>query len=321
MSISVIIATHNRCNLLDDCLTHLARQAFIPGDEIVVVNNGSIDGTPAVVARHARGSAVPLVYVEEPVPGKSYAVAAAVRVAKGDVLAFTDDDVNVAPTWLDSTRRAMADQLTALVGGPVEPRWERRPPAWLRLPAENCGRLTAPLALLNYGVDTIDLGPRTVLGANLAVRRDVFVRVGGFAPHLGKLRGTLLGGEDHELCRRVQDAGLRAVYRPDVRVRHWVPVDRMRVGYYLSWYFWSGITNAAMDAEQPPRGRTVLGVPLYLFRRGASAGIGAIAAAVAGNLTGAIERAIDVAFAAGYAAWRWRLVMARPMTPPAKGAL
>ena len=296
MSISVIIATHNRCNLLDDCLTHLARQAFIPGDEIVVVNNGSIDGTPAVVARHARGSAVPLVYVEEPVPGKSYAVAAAVRVAKGDVLAFTDDDVNVAPTWLDSIRRAMADQLTALVGGPVEPRWERRPPAWLRLPAENCGRLTAPLALLNYGV-------------------------GGFAPHLGKLRGTLLGGEDHELCRRVQDAGLRAVYRPDVRVRHWVPVDRMRVGYYLSWYFWSGITNAAMDAEQPPRGRTVLGVPLYLFRRGASAGIGAIAAAVAGNLTGAIERAIDVAFAAGYAAWRWRLVMARPMTPPAKGAL
>src|SRR5438094_7910688 len=163
MSISVIIATHNRCNLLDDCLTHLARQAFIPGDEIVVVNNGSIDGTPAVVARHARGSAVPLVYVEEPVPGKSYAVAAAVRVAKGDVLAFTDDDVNVAPTWLDSIRRAMADQLTALVGGPVEPRWERRPPAWLRLPAENCGRIPEPRALMNCRVDTNELGLRSGL--------------------------------------------------------------------------------------------------------------------------------------------------------------
>jgi glycosyltransferase involved in cell wall biosynthesis len=318
MNISVIIATHNRCNLLDECLAHMARQTFGPGDEVVVVNNGSTDGTDAAVARHACAYSAPLVYVEEPTPGKSNAIAAALRVAKGDVLAFTDDDVNVAPTWLEAIRRAMIDSDTALVGGPVEPRWERCAPTWLRLSAQTYGRLTAPLAILNYGAETIDLGSRTALGANLAVRRDVFERSGGFAPHLGKLRGTLLSGEDHELCRRVQAAGLRAVYCPDVRVFHWVPVARMRLRYYLSWYFWSGIANAAMDGVQPARGRTILGIPLYLLRRCAIGVFGAIGAAIVGNLAGAIERGVDVAFAAGYAAQRWGFALALPGAPAAE---
>jgi glucosyl-dolichyl phosphate glucuronosyltransferase len=315
MSISVIIATHNRCELLDQCLTHLGRQAFAATDEVIVVNNGSTDASEAVVARHALQYAVPLRYLEEAKPGKSQAIAAALTVATGDVLAFTDDDVHVDAAWLEAIRTAMADSTTALIGGPVEPRWECRAPKWLRITPESYGRLIAPLALLNYGVETIDLGPRTVLGANLAVRREVFARVGGFSPHLGKLRGTLLTGEDDELCRRVQAAGLRAVYCPAVRVRHWVPANRMRVGYCLSWFFWSGITNAAMDAMNPRPGRTLLGIPVYLVRRGATAGIGAVAAAIVGNLTGAVERAIDVAFAAGYAARRWGLALARP-TPP-----
>src|SRR5438445_582224 len=87
------------------------------------------------------------------------------------------------------------------------------------------GPLASPLALLDYGSSTVDLGARTVIGANMAVRRSVFVQVGGFAPHLGKLRGTLLSGEDRELCRRVQAAGFRAVYCPAAGVRHWVPAD------------------------------------------------------------------------------------------------
>ena len=320
MSITVIIATHNRCGLLDECLTHLARQAFAPGDEVIVVNNGSSDATDAVVARHARQYPVPLRYLEEARPGKSHAIAAALDVATGDVLAFTDDDVNVEDTWLDAIRVAMADSRTALIGGPVEPRWERRAPAWLRAAADGYGRLTAPLALLNYGVETIDLGQRTALGANLAVRREVFERLGGFAPHLGKLRGTLLAGEDDELCRRVQAAGWRTSYCPAVRVRHWVPADRMRVRYCLSWYFWLGITNAVRDGMDPRPGRTLLGIPLYLVKRGATAGTGAVAAAIAGNLTGALERAIDVAFTAGYAARRWGLACGRRSTSAAEGA-
>ena len=320
MTISVIIATHNRRNLLRECLAHLGVQSYRPGDEVIVVNNGSTDDSRNVIADHARTFPVPLRYLEENEPGKSHAVAAALRVATGDVLAFTDDDVNVDRLWLDAIRRAMTDPAITLIGGPVAPRWERRAPAWLRGAVDGYGTLTAPLALLNFGPDVVELGPRTVLGANLAVRREVFVSVGGFAHHLGKLRGTLLTGEDRELCRRVQAAGFRAVYCPDMRVRHWVPAGRTRIRYYLSWFFWSGIANAAIDAEQPRSGRSLLGIPLYLLKRGAAAAVGVVTAAVVGNATGALERAIDIAFAAGYATGRWGSLLSRPATTSVGGA-
>ena len=319
MTLSVIIATRDRHRLLDECLAHLARQRFTPGDEVIVVDNGSSDETPSVIARHARQYRVPLRHLDERRPGKSFALAAALAVAQGDVLAFTDDDVNVEPSWLGAIRAAMTDPAIALIGGPVAPRWERRAPAWLRTAADNYGRLTAPLALLNYGADAIALGPRTVLGANLAVRRAVVARVGGFASYLGKLQGTALSGEDDELCRRVQAAGFRALYCPDARVGHWVPAERMRLRYYLWWFFWSGITNATLDAAVSRSGRSFLGVPLYLVKRAATAGVGAVAAAVVGNGAGAIERVIDVAFAAGYAARCWDLACSRPVAQSAGG--
>jgi glycosyltransferase involved in cell wall biosynthesis len=346
LRVSVIIATYNRAALLDECLDHLLRQRFSPGDEIVVVDNGSTDNTDAVVARHQRRCPVPLRLVHESVPGKSRAISRAVVVATGNILAFTDDDVNVGDGWLEAVREAMTDPVVALAGGPVEPRWQPGVPEWIRRGRERYPRLGAPIALLDYGERTLDLGPRTVLGANLAVRKDVFVKVGGFPATLGKLRGTLLSGEDHELCRRVQDAGFVARYVPQVSVKHWVPADRARVSYFLRWFYWSGITHAMMDtresklpSQEPARGgpfdpstgsgspraesrgdrlraaRTLGGLPLYLVARAAKASARALAALAAGNRASALSMAIDVAFTVGYAAERWGLAGHAPQAP------
>jgi glucosyl-dolichyl phosphate glucuronosyltransferase len=304
MTVSIVIATFNRAALLSECLDRLARQPFAAGDEVIVVDNASTDETPRVIEAARSAFAVPLRHLDEPAAGKSRAIARAMDVASGDVLAFTDDDVNVGEGWLEAIRRCMDDGSVALAGGPVAPRWQTAPPRWLRAaadPSGTYGRLASPLALLDYGPSPGDLGPRTVLGANMAVRRGVFHQVGGFPLHLGKLRGTLLSGEDRELCRRVQAAGLRAVYCPAAVVHHFVPVERMRIRYFLSWFFWSGITLATLDREQGVAGRSLSGVPLYLIRRAWESAIGAARAALSGNLAEAVDRALDVAFAAGYA--------------------
>jgi len=309
MTISVVIATYNRASLLEECLHHLARQPFERGDEVVVVDNGSSDRSGEVIERARAAFAVPLRHLQELAPGKSRALARASGVATGDILAMTDDDVNVESGWLDAIRAVFADGRVALTGGPVAPRWETPAPRWVRAAAESDGRLMAPLALLNYGPDPIALGPRCVIGANMAVRRDVFVRLGGFASHLGKLRGTLLSGEDHDLCNKVRRDGLLAVYCPGARVQHWVPADRMRLRYYLSWFFWSGITHATLEADEPNEGPcppSLLGVPLYLLRRALVALPMTLAASIAGNVRAALERAVDVAFTAGYVTHRWR---------------
>lgn len=318
--VSVIIATYNRAALLGECLHHLARSRFQPGDEVIVVDNGSTDDTPLVVGRHRDRYPVALQRVYEPEPGKSHALARAVRMATGDILAFTDDDVHVDAAWLDEIRRALAGDGVALVGGAVTPRWEAAVPQWIRDAATRHARLCAPLALLDYPSDVVELGGRTVLGANLAVRRDVLNEVGGFATHLGKLRGTLRSGEDHDLCLRVQRAGFRASYLPSAVVRHWVPAERARVGYFLKWFYWSGITNAILDQGNGHRGRTLAGLPLYLVKRAALAAGHAVCALALGRRATALDRAADCAFAAGYAAQRWGLV-APPLAavPPALG--
>jgi hypothetical protein len=169
------------------------------------------------------------------------------------------------------------------------------------LNGEVYGRLAAPIALLNYGAAPLDLGPRTVLGANLAVRRGVLQQIGGFATDLGKLRGTLLSGEDHDLCRRVQAAGFRAVYAPSMRVEHWVPAERLRVAYFMRWFFWSGITNAALD-QTDRQSPAASGMLLHMLRRAASATAGATAAALRGDLPAAMNHVVDLPFAIGYIA-------------------
>ena len=304
MSISIVIATYNRGVLLRECLRHLADQPFDPDDEVVVVDNGSTDDTPRVIEAARERFPVRLRHLTELRPGKSHAVATAIAAAEGDVLAFTDDDITVDPLWIAAIRRIMRDSSAALVGGPVLPRWEAAPPNWLRFDAVEYGRLAAPLGLLNYGSDAIELGPRTVLGANMAVRRGPINKVGGFARHLGKLRGTLLSGEDHELCQRVQAAGYKAMYCPELRVAHWVPVERMRARYSMSWFFWSGITHATLDATAPGAA-SAQGVPPYFFKRALLSSIRGIGAAARGDSAQLMDSAADVAFVAGYAAQRW----------------
>ncbi len=310
MSISVVIATYNRAALLAECLHHLSRQHFKPDDEVIVVDNGSTDDTPAVIADAQDLFEVPLRHLAEQTPGKSNAIAAALAVATGDVLAFTDDDVDVDPAWVDTIRCVMSDPGIALAGGPVTPRWETEPPSWLRGSVDEYGRLAAPLGLLSYGSESFPLGPRTVLGANLIVRAEVLRKLGGYSTHIGKLRGTLLSGEDHELCMRVQNAGFRAIYWPELTVTHWVPAARMRARYSLSWFYWSGITLATIE-DGEPHARSIFGVPRYFIRRALTSAARSVSAALSGHSTRMMDSIIDIAFVAGYVARRWGVSGAR----------
>ncbi len=300
-TISVLIATHNRAGLLETTLERLSAQAFREGDEIIVVDNASTDATSEVIARMSTRFAVPLRARFDPSPGKSPALNAACREASGEVLALTDDDVLVGEDWIATIRRLFGDPSLALVAGRVDPHWQRPAPAWLEI--EENGRytlMTSPLALLHYG-EAQELGGHAAVGANMALRRSVFEELGGFATHLGKKRGTLLGGEDHDLSQRAVAAGHRCEYRPELRVRHWVPAERTRLRYFLRWFFWCGITHAVIDrtsdvapAIQPQPS------PLYFLRRFVVDLTMTPVQALAGRGRKAARRAMDAAFALGY---------------------
>jgi len=101
MDLSVVICTHNRATKLTSVLEHL-QSLVAPGDtswEIVVVDNGSTDNTPAVIAAVAARAGVPVRYVYEGRPGSGAARNAGISESTGEIVAFTDDDIFPAVDW------------------------------------------------------------------------------------------------------------------------------------------------------------------------------------------------------------------------------
>src|SRR4029079_1378839 len=115
------------------------------------VDNNSTDDTRAVIATFVAKGRVR--YASEPLQGLSHARQRGVAVERGDILAFTDDDVRVGPTWIQAIARAFAEHPDVdMVGGRVEPEWEVQGPASLARGGGRAagvaarGRLCAPRA-------------------------------------------------------------------------------------------------------------------------------------------------------------------------------
>jgi len=301
--VSVIIATRNRCELLHKLLYALTQQTCAHSSlEIIVADNGSTDRTREVVEGHAR--TVRVRYLSVPDLGKSHAINAGLAAATGDVIALTDDDVLPAAGWVDAIGDAFAREDCDFVAGRVIPLWEVEPPDWLS-PA-----LHGVLAVRDNGIEPrwLNIGENThimPIGANMAVRADVFKRLGGLRTDLGKLEGTLRTGEDHEFYLRLLHAGCRGFYEPRAVVQHFVPESRLNRAYFRRWLFQNGQIVARLEVTYPRRATRLLRVPRYLWRAAAQDAGRWTAATIRGNYTNGFAAAMRMTWFAGYlrAAW------------------
>src|SRR4051812_35269826 len=101
MKFSIVIATYKRAYVLRDTLASLARLQPGASWEVVVVDNNSPDHTRQIVETAARSFPVPLTYAFERQQGRSAALNCGFRIARGDIVVTTDDDVRVEPDWLN----------------------------------------------------------------------------------------------------------------------------------------------------------------------------------------------------------------------------
>src|SRR5262249_49395782 len=135
MDITVILCTYNRCHCLAEALESIAVQAVpeLTEWEILVVDNNSSDDTRSVVEGFERRYPGRIRYLFERVQGKSYALNAAIQAARGDIFAFTDDDVTAEPQWLCNLTEHLYEQKWAGAAGRIVPKWTRPLPSWLGL--------------------------------------------------------------------------------------------------------------------------------------------------------------------------------------------
>ena len=276
MRFSVIIATYNRAEELVKTLESLKKLESTKPWEVIIVDNNSADNTRDVVLKAVDTFPVPLHYLLEKEQGRSAALNAGIRAAKGEILAITDDDVRVDPLWLRNAEQALERLQCDYVGGKALPIWSGKIPNWM---PNRGGKHWGVIALLDYGPEPVEFGERVPLGVNMVFRRECFKRAGLWDNSIGRKAGTLLGQEVREWAQRARAAGLRGFYSPDLVVHHVIPEDRLTKKYFRRWFYWHGISRAILyqnnrlDMESPERTALdfakvphIAGVPRYLFR-------------------------------------------------------
>jgi glycosyltransferase involved in cell wall biosynthesis len=327
---SIVIATYNRAADLRETLASLAALRPDGPWEAIVVDNNSPDETRAVVEAAARTFPVDLRYLFEREQGRSPALNAGIRIARGAIVATTDDDVRVPVDWLNRAAEGLERMKCDYVGGRVLPIWGAPRPEWI---PNHGGKQWAVIALLDYGPEPMAFGSRVPLGVNMAFRREALDRAGLFDPNTGRRAGTLLGQEVREWCIRAREAGVHGFYIPELVLEHIIPAERLCKRYFRRWFFWRGISRArlyeraGLDMEAPEQ--TVLdfskvphvaGVPRYLYRRAGSHLFGWLASTVRRNGIAAFDHEVWLWFFAGILKQRWQDSRTRafPKTVPAK---
>ena len=312
---TVLIATYNRAALLDETLTWLARTR-VPGEllwEVIVIDNNSTDTTRMVIERHATTFPVPLQYLFERRQGRSSALNAGIAAARGVVLAFTDDDVRVAEGWLAAAVTPLLKEDVAYAGGPVRPIWEVPPPAWLDLTR---GDLWGTIAIQDHGNEPLSYeeARRVPLGANMAVRRDVFSVTGGFRADLGRSGGRLVMGQEvPEWLIRARRAGFSGRYVPAMEVHHHIPRARLTKRYFRRWWFGKGVSRAALEQMQPVTDLGIdlrltphiAGLPRFMYGTLLRDAWAWVRETVRRRPAAAFRHAMGVVYFAGYCSARW----------------
>ena len=268
MNISVVVCTFNRCRLLPNALESVAASTLPESTEweVLVVDNRSNDQTPAVVQEFCRRYPGRFRYLFESQPGKSYALNHGIREARGDVVAFIDDDVVVERTWLQSLTGMLSNKAWAGAGGRILLEQSASLPSWI--PSDH----RHALAPLGFFSPDIEAGPlnEAPFGGNMAYPKWVFEKYGGFRTDLGPVPGSNgpQKSEDNEFGHRLLAAGERLRYEPSATVYHTLQPDRAHnKQYFLGW--WYDKARADIRAFGIPKDTRsfFLGIPVYLFRR------------------------------------------------------
>jgi mycofactocin glycosyltransferase len=202
-SISIVIPTKDRCKDLVECLESLYTQDYPSNQiEIIVIDDGSKDETQKLVSRF---SCTLLTNPES--RGQSYCRNIGVQQAKGEILAFLDDDCVAGRTWLRDLMQYFQWEEVGAVGGYVDGYSNK----------SQLDRYEKEFSLLNLGNYILrgakDRSAFFVPTCNMLVRKKAFDETGG-------IRETMHLGEDVDFCWRMRDAGWLALYVPSGTVKH-----------------------------------------------------------------------------------------------------
>ena len=236
--VSVVICAHTE-KRWDDTLAAVAsvRAQTLAAREIILV----VDHNPVLYERLK--SALPDVTVVENREGRGLSGGknTGVAIARGEIVAFLDDDAVAEPDWLRFFVDSYGDPGVVGVGGLTLPLWETKRPSWFP------GEFDWVVGCTYVGMPRSRAPVRNVLGGNASFRREVFAVVGGFQSGIGRSQHKRpLGCEETEFCIRLGQRVRGAVLLFDNRAVIWhrVPEARCRFSYFRARCYAEGVSKA-----------------------------------------------------------------------------
>lgn len=202
--VTVVIPTHGRPRQLRACLEALAAQTLDEPWEVVVVDDGSPE--PLQLGRDGLPDRPGWRLIRQANAGPSAARNRGVQEARGEFVAFTDDDCLPEPTWLEAVVRAARERPNSLVGGTT----------LNGLTGDlfaSTSQLVVDLVYEHFNADPDDA--YFLASNNLLCSRERFVEIGGFDETFPRA-----GAEDRDFCDRWRSRRWPIIWRPESRVLH-----------------------------------------------------------------------------------------------------
>lgn len=262
MKASIIIPTSGaRLDYLTDALYSLGKQNFPKSDyEIIVVDNNPAPVIFKKIDEFNRSADHVVRYVHEPHQGATEARHAGARVALGEILVYTDDDVIVSTDWLKSILDPFQNPRVGCAGGKTIAQWDVPTPQWFSQLKHMA------LGMLDLGDQTLELKGCQIWSNNLAVRKSVLYEVGGYNPDIygGGTDGRIWHTGDGEcgLEKKILEHGYKLIYEPRAWMYHRVSAARATKEYF---YKRSFIAAVASSFTQVRKMRKAKLLPLRLL--------------------------------------------------------
>jgi glycosyltransferase involved in cell wall biosynthesis len=265
--LTVIMTTYNGERTLPTVLERYTKLLSPKGGwKLLVVDNGSTDGTRAILERF--NDRLPLTYLFEARRGQNPARLAALPHIEGDLVVFSDDDATPEPNWLSVLRNAADDhQDYDFFGGAIKPKWERFPEPWIleQVDLGVCFAATEPAQPEG------PVAPNLVWGPNMAFRRKIFDQGYRFDATVGPSGASYAMGAETDFTVRLGEAGFKAWFCPDAVLHHFIRVHQLDRKWILgrAVRFGRGMYRRQLlrQTEAPP---LLFHVPRHLYRQIAS---------------------------------------------------
>lgn len=226
-TVTIIIPTYNRASSIGITIESLLKQTY-PKEllEIIIADNNSTDNTKEVIKSWQSRSDIPIVYLDEPRQGAHFARNSAAKLAKGEILYFTDDDMIADKDLLTNLLKVFDMNFNvAVAGGKVLPKWEFDPPDWLVKYFKN-GSLSLIEKNEKLIIADYDIG---IYSCHQAMLKEVLFKCGGFNPDIVKEK--LIGNGETGLNIKILGAGYNFAYVNDAVSYHIIPRSRMTQKY------------------------------------------------------------------------------------------